>query len=171
MTTSLLRHPWPMSLLLLLVLIGCADPSHDPSRDRFVVKENLNQDDYQRIYNDTVTPPNNPLIPPTEQTYTVSGILQGQYIEALQGYYPCVNKLNTETKECTFYYIYRWGDPIRFDHPDLQDYHIGDTLYLTGQVSYRMKNNITYDFPTHENNWWYRTVPECYCFEYLSITK
>lgn len=101
---------------------------------------NLTQHDRNRILNDTITPPNNPMAPgENPDCYTIRGVLTGELLSVMQteGYHPCIIVNDTVQRERRGYFLFKGNEPIRFNSPDLAGRKIGDTLYVTGEVTYR----------------------------------
>lgn len=151
------------------LLAACAEPHEEPFKDYLLT---LTQQDFDRISRDTITPPYNPLLPPDNPSrqYTISGILSCERIASVDGYYPCLIVEGQEEDTRTYYFLYRWGKPIRFNHPDMKDLHIGDTLRVTGEVSFRLANDITYTVQHPDERLTYLYAAPAYTYEYTTIT-
>lgn len=84
------------------------------------------------LYQDTITPPINPLVPPMAETYTTKGVL---LVEPLsKANYPAIRTLQSSTD---FLLMQGSTDKPRFamfDHPLLAGLHIGDTIAVTGET-------------------------------------
>lgn len=163
-----MKHlPLIFSVLLSTALVSCEEYPGEPLLPSY---QELTQQDHNRILNDTVAPPNNPLMPGGEYTpsiYTIAGALECQYIQSLDGTYPCVVVNGEDERERNYYVLHRWGKVIRFNHPDLEGLHMGDTLLITGEVSYRMAGDI--HFAVADNHYWYSYHAPAYVFEYIQI--
>lgn len=125
-----MRH-FILLMLVCLVLVGCKE---EPNYSEFVLSaEPLSmQDKENHLYQDTVTPPINPLVPPMAETYTTKGVL---LVEPLsKANYPAIRTLQSSTD---FLLMQGSADKPRFamfDHPLLAGLHIGDTIAVTGET-------------------------------------
>lgn len=109
----------------------------------------LTQQDRNRIWNDTITPPNNPMTPgQNPDCYTIRGVLTGELLSVMQteGYHPCIIVNDTVQREKRGYFLFKGNEPIRFNSPDLAGRRIGDTLYVTGEVKYRAGTFYTLEY-------------------------
>lgn len=109
---------------------------------------NLTQQDRNKIWNDTITPPNNPMAPGTtdKDYYTIRGVLVGEMLSVQMGYHPCITVNDTVQRERRGYFLFKGNEPIRFNSPDLAGRKIGDTLYVTGEVTYRAGDFYTLEY-------------------------
>lgn len=120
-------------LLLSLVLVSCAevDGKHEPV-DLGPVSLSLTQSDKENhLYQDTITPPSNPLVPPTEDTYTTRGVFLPGYLNGNLAIYPAIQTLQSSTY---FYLLDGEHHFARFNHPLLAGLQTGDTIAVTGQT-------------------------------------
>lgn len=128
-----------MSIFLVLcscsvatMLRSCAEgPIDGPGRDPVFFVELTQQDKDRYVYQDTITPPNNPLLPSTNETYSISGVLGFSSPFGVSQYYASVRGVESKS----VYYFASGNMFLRFDEPMLQPYHIGDTLCVRGRVT------------------------------------
>lgn len=161
-----MKHlPLILAVLAMTALVSCE------REDVNIPYQELTQQDHNRIHNDTIAPPNNPLMPGSTEVsyYTIEGSLSADYIQSLNGTYPCVMVHGEDETKRNYYVLYHWGKPIRFNHPDLAGLHMGDTLLITGEVSQRLTNDIVY--VVDNDKYWYSYHAPAYCFEYIQITR
>lgn len=126
-----MHKPYIILLLAATILASCAtkDGSYpDSPGEEFPVS--LTEDQKTYLYHDTITPPSNPLVPPTENTYTVLGTLDVFNLNASRAARPILCSLQTGI----FYYLYRGNHFAYFNDPLLQGLCIGDTISVTGDV-------------------------------------
>ncbi len=118
-------------LFFALLLAGCMAKEQAPIEDPSIHggdpihTTNLTQSQWEQVYRDTVTPPANPLVPPTSATVCVEGVLE--YAYAASG--ASIRASHAR------YLLCRNGKVVRFDEPMLQDFYLGDTLRVTGDVA------------------------------------
>ena len=131
-----MRHFIPL-MLVCLVLVGCNKPDvpHSMPPSFFSMPLSM-QDKENHLFQDTVTPPINPLVPPMAETYTTKGVLRVEPLNywGLEGNYPAIRTLQSSTD---FFLMQGLTDKPRFamfDHPLLAGLHIGDTIAVTGET-------------------------------------
>lgn len=100
----------------------------------------LTEMDRTRIYADTITPPNNPLSPKAD--FAIIGVLDRCSVN--NGLFPCVRSLNMTNQPYCVYALYKNNQNIRFNSPDLAGLHMADTLCVSGTISKRLANKVSY---------------------------
>lgn len=120
-----MKHIINIFLLWLMVgMASCMPPKDDPEPD--TGKEQLTQYEWSKIVLDTVPPPSNPLLPPvTDRTVTVQGVLD---------YSGLVHAPIVASVHCNYYVLCKGHKKVRLDEPMLQEFYIGDTIAVTGEV-------------------------------------
>lgn len=119
--------------LLSFALLACAeDVKHEPTVPADPVDRFLTQSDKENhLYQDTITPPSNPLVPPTEDTYTTRGVFLPGYLNGNLAIYPAIQTLHSST----YFYLLDSGNQFaKFNHPLLAGLQTGDTIAVTGET-------------------------------------
>lgn len=111
-------------ILSVLLLTGCMAEKDGPNKQPGDDKVQLSTPDWEQVYRDTVTPPANPLVPPTSATVSIEGVLEYAYsVSGAVLHAPHAR-----------YALCREGEVVRFDEPMLQSFYLGDTLRVTGEI-------------------------------------
>lgn len=116
-------------ILSVLLLTGCMTGKDGPDKPGDDVYDNkdkvqLSTPNWEQVYRDTVTPPANPLVPPTSATVSIEGVLEYAYsVSGAVLHAPHAR-----------YALCREGEVVRFDEPMLQAFYLGDTLRVTGEI-------------------------------------
>lgn len=118
-------------LFVATILASCSMEKSDPTDDSALDSPvHLTEDQKTHLYHDTITPPSNPLVPPTENTYTMLGRLDVVYQVGNRAARPALRSLQNNTS----YKLYRDNHFAYFNDPLLQGLRIGDTISVTGDV-------------------------------------
>lgn len=88
------------------------------------------QEKESHLYQDTITPPINPLVPPTEDTYTTKGILVAAWAEN-NTQFPAIRTLHSKTE---FFLVQEEDRFALFNNPLLAGLQTGDTIAVTGET-------------------------------------
>lgn len=109
-------------LLLLALLTGCSMKDFPADNDKYHGAYSF---DWSKVSPDTVAPPSNPLVPPEDNTLTVKGVLiiKQDPTSVHVGLHATAND----------YQLLR-GREVRLDEPMLQDFYLGDTICVTGNL-------------------------------------
>lgn len=119
--------------LLSLALVACAnaDGNKHPTEPGEPVNRFLSQQDKENhLYQDTITPPSNPLVPPTEETYTTRGVLVAAWLNWNINR-PAVRTIHSQTD---FYLLESSHQFAYFCDPLLAGLQTGDTIAVTGET-------------------------------------
>lgn len=126
-----MHKPYIILLLAATILASCAlDKREDPASPNLSDPTQLTENQKIHLYRDTITPPINPLVPPTEDTYTLLGTLDVIYLNDNRAARPALRSLQYNA----YYLLYRDNHFAYFNDPLLQGLCIGDTISVTGEV-------------------------------------
>lgn len=118
--------------LLSLVFVACnTEGKHDHIPDPGDLTQFLTQSDKENhLYQDTITPPSNPLVEPTVETYTTRGVLIAAWLNWNINR-PAVRTIHSQTD---FYLLEGAHQFAYFNHPLLAGLQTGDTVAVTGET-------------------------------------
>lgn len=118
-----------LPVLLLAVMVSCCQKGDDyPGDPNAADFYNLQPTDTRIIYQDTITPPSNPLTPPSDKAVCVRGALTRTWVSDNA----CSAAIRTDRS--TVYVLARGASYMRFNDPLLAGLHMADTLAVTGEV-------------------------------------